>query len=342
MTLLLTVPVPDDAPVDAFLADVAAGARRVLSDLGLPTDGLAVEAGPGLTASGLPMATTPGTPAWGLADPAQQVVADLTAHRGLLVCAAGLDPDAAVVEGLVRVLCASLGVRDLAPRDGTGSGEEWLARSLAASDARPLRITLSPADAERLPDGLAGADLGVRQLLYGNLGLALPPALAVDEAARAGTMTAWVRDVRFPSWAIGDPAADLVQQAMGYWATIAVTNLPALVTPAALDAAMVLTSLRGLWTTRLAEQRWDPAALTDLLRFRLRSFDTGPADLPMLVEAMATSEIPAPEDDDELAEPLVREFPGIAATFLAGPPDEMRGIDRLHQILDAARSARMA
>lgn len=337
MTLLLTVPVPDGTPADRFLAQIVDGARGVLDDLALPSTGIEAEPGAFLTASGLPLISVPG--GWGLADPVHQVVADLASNRGTLFGAAGVDPDTDLVGWLVRVLAASLGVGNVPDRDESETGEHWLARSLAATDDQPLQISMAPADVDRLADSVETTDLLMRQMIYTSLNVALPPVLAVDDECPEGQIRARLRDVRYPAYRF-DGSPDLLSDAaVGYWAMVAATSLTALVSPTTIDAVLLQTRLWGQWTVKLAESRWDRPALTHLVRYRLQRYDGGPADLPLLVESVAMASTPTPDPDDDMAATLVAEFPGVATAFLEARGDQVRGIERLHQFRDAARSA---
>ncbi len=337
MTLPITVPPSTGEPTETYLADVAAGASRLLGDLGLPS-AVDVHVGDQLAVAGVPIPVMPGDRPFGLADDAQRAIADLATRRGALVLAAS-DLPAGSTEWLVASFRAAFASGDRSERTPGESAEDHLARSLHATDARPLRITIAPDDAEGLTGDLVSLDLELRQTLYDNLCLALPPVLGVDDATTPGTITAQVRDVRYPSYALDGDVDDLLQLSTPYWAAIAVGNVPALVTPASMDAALVLTNVRGPESAKLAERRWTRSALADLLRYQLLDVDTGPADLPLLVEALATMELPEPNPDDDLALTLARELPGLAASFLAGDPNGERGIDRLRAIVHAARAS---
>ena len=103
---------------------------------------------------------------------------------------------------------------------------------------------------------------------------------------------------------------------MQYWTNVAMAEIAAMVTPVALEAALVLTNATLPIAADLAELRWPSASLLNLLRFRVAELEGGPSDIPAVIEAISLLERPQGDnDDDSLASVLATEFPGAAASI---------------------------
>jgi hypothetical protein len=326
MSLLLSVPVPDVNTVQ-FCAAVAKRTRELFDGLGQPVE---VVAKPGNDLATLVDNQITPLPEGGilLPDPLDRIVARLIGQRVLLLRAAVTDDVASsTVDRVGRLLLTRFACRD----DGTpwptaGSAEDELAARMSRTDSQPLVIGLDHGDAQRLfQDQVDSLDAALRQHLYDSSRVALPPAVQLG-GAEPGTATIRVRDVVYPVLNLPNDEQQARNDLLRYWTRVVETEREALVTPIGLEAILVQTNAALPKAAALALKRWPPSSLINLVRCWLHTVDSGPSDLPAIIERAAlTPRLSGPRDGSD-ADVLARQFPGFwtavtpAAAEAAGHP----------------------
>jgi hypothetical protein len=324
------------------LEEVERGATRLLEDLGYEAS-VKMENTSVPSINGNEFDLGADFPGGVSADPPHRFLSQLACRRVALIAEVCDSTRMPADERAARLIHAWLGIA-WRPSDLEATmGELTLAARMLATDAHPLQFAVHPDTAHVAFTDLEDADEALRGAIYDVYAVPLPPALVADPGCPPATIVAHVREVRFPALPLSAEDSEEAGSTLGHYAAWLVrASLPALVTPAAVNLALATALPELPRATSLAESRWAPQALGNLVRVRLPTLEAGPEDWPALIDGVSIAEAPRSEVDADPLVHLYESFPGVATGLARYLPDFDPSYELKTRILAGANSATRA